>query len=179
MTTPPVEISLIRLNLKNDRRVQLEVYNQYAKRVYASALRIVKDSHEAEDIMQEAFIQAFDKIDRFRGDANLGTWICRIAINKSLDHLKKRKVALVFDENWGNHSDAQWEAEESNYDMSRIKLALADLPTGCRLIFELRMLEEMDYEAIAAELNMKEASVRVQYARARNRIIELVNETYV
>jgi len=63
--------------------------------------------------------------------------------------------------------------------LERIKLALADLPSGCRLIFELRMLEEMDYPAIAAELNMKEASVRVQYARARSRIIELVNETYV
>ncbi len=159
--------------------MQLDVYNTYAKRVYASCYRVLKDAHEAEDFMQEAFIQAFEKIDRFRGEAELGTWICRIAINKCLDQLKKRKVNLVFDEKWSEHSDAQAEAEESAYDLERIKLALADLPSGCRLIFELRMLEEMDYPAIAAELNMKEASVRVQYARARSRIIELVNETYV
>jgi RNA polymerase sigma-70 factor (ECF subfamily) len=139
-------------------------------------LRILNDVHEAEDFMQEAFIQAFNRIDSFRGDSQLASWICRIAINKCLDHLKKRKVQIDADAemDWGIALE-----EESDYDISRIKRAMKDLPEGCRVVFTLYMFEDMDHKTIAKKLGIKEASSRAQYARAKNTIIELVNETYV
>ncbi len=172
--------ALLKRQLKSDRRVQTEVYTTYYRRVYTSCLRILNDAHEAEDLMQEAFIHAFNKIDSFRGESNLGTWICRIAINKCLDHLKKRRVDLKFDEDWERKSTATFNpGEDSNYDVERIQLAMQQLPEGCRLVFYLHMFEEMDHESIAVKLGIKEASSRAQYARAKNKIKELISEAHV
>ena len=172
--------ALLKRQLKTDRRVQTEVYTTYYRRVYTSCLRILNDAHEAEDLMQEAFIHAFIKIDSFRGESNLGTWICRIAINKCLDHLKKRRVDLKFDDDWERKSDASYSPEsDSNYDVERIQLAMQQLPEGCRLVFYLYMFEELDHESIAEKLGIKEASSRAQYARAKNKIKELISEAHV
>lgn len=171
-----MDYSLIKRELKTNRRMQTEVYNSCCKRVFASCLRILNDVHEAEDFMQEAFIQAFNRIDSFRGDSQLSSWICRIAINKCLDHLKKRKVPIDADAEMDQGMALH---EESDYDIDRIKRAMQDLPEGCRVVFALHMFEEMDHKTIAKQLGIKEASSRAQYARAKNKIIELVNETYV
>jgi RNA polymerase sigma-70 factor (ECF subfamily) len=174
-----MEISLIKKQLKKDRRVQTEVYNECCRRVYASCLRILNDPHEAEDFMQEAFIQAFERIDSFRGDSKLSSWICRIAINKCLDHLKKRKIPFDMDADVGREQNAVVDEGDADYDIERIKRAMKELPEGCRIVFTLHLFEEMDHKSIAKKLGIKEASSRAQYARAKNKIIELVNETYV
>jgi len=174
-----MEISLIKKQLKSDRRVQTDVYNECCKRVYASCLRILNDPHEAEDFMQEAFIQAFERIDSFRGESQLSSWICRIAINKCLDHLKKRKLPLDMDAEVGFNHSAVTENYEENYDVDRIKKAMKELPEGCRIVFSLHLFEDMEHKSIAKKLGIKEASSRAQYARAKNKVIELVKETYV
>lgn len=174
-----MEINLIKKQLKSDRRVQTEVYNACCRRVYASCLRILNDPHEAEDLMQEAFIQAFERIDTFRGNSQLSSWICRIAINKCLDHLKKRKVPFDMDAEIDSGRMVQTSDGEGSYDIERIKRAMKDLPEGCRVVFSLHLFEEMDHKSISKQLGIKEASSRAQYARAKNKIIELVNETYV
>jgi len=174
-----MEISLVKKQLKKDRQVQTEVYNSCCKRVYASCLRILNDPHEAEDFMQEAFIQAFDRIDSFRGNSQLSSWICRIAINKCLDHLKKRKVPFDMDAEIERNGMSQSDEVDGDYDIDRIKRAMKDLPEGCRVVFSLHLFEDMDHKAISKQLGIKEASSRAQYARAKNKIIELVNETYV
>jgi RNA polymerase sigma-70 factor (ECF subfamily) len=174
------EHELIKRGLKHDRRMQTDLYNTCYKRVFSSCLRILGDAHEAEDLMQEAFIHAFQRIDTFRGESNISTWICRIAINKCLDHLKKRRVKLEFDEKWENKATGSYyEEEDIGYDTQRILNAMKELPEGCRVIFSLHLFEEMDHAAIAKSLGIKEASSRAQYARAKNRIKELVKETYV
>lgn len=174
-----MEISILKRNLKSDRRLQNEVYQSCCKRVYASCLRILGDPHEAEDLMQESFIQAFERIDSFKGDAMLSSWICRIAINRCLDHLKKRRVSLDFDTDWERLDTGGGETANANYDVERIQRAMKELPEGCRLVFTLYMFEEMDHRSIAKKLGIKEASSRAQYARAKNKIKELVNESYV
>jgi len=174
-----MEINLLKRNLKSDRRLQNEIYRSCSQRVYASCLRILGDTHEAEDLMQEAFIQAFERINTFRGDSMLSSWICRIAINRCLDHLKKRRVSLDFNTDWERLDKREPESETSDYDIERIQRAMQDLPDGCRLVFSLHMFEEMDHRTIAKKLGIKEASSRAQYARAKNKIKELVNETYV
>lgn len=178
----PQEYELLKRTLKTDHRVQTEVYEACSTRVYNSCLRILRDAHEAEDLMHEAFIHAFTRIDSFRGDCALSTWICRIAINKCLDHLKKRRVKLTYLNDWECRPEepaAAATAHEMPYDVQRILQAMEQLPEGCRLVFNLHLLEEMDHVTIAEKLGIKEASSRAQYARAKNRIKELVNRTYV
>lgn len=126
--------------------------------------------------MQEAFIHAFQSIDSFRGEANLCSWICRIAINHCLDFLKKRKVDLKFDDQWENHSTGSYEMEPNleNYQVDQIKKAIEELPEGCRIIFQLHVFEEMEHKVIAEKLGIKEGSSRAQYVRAKAKIKEMI-----
>ena len=69
----------------NNRKSQLQIYNLYYKAMYNTAFRIMKDSAEAEDIMQEAFLTAFQRIENYKGDASFGAWLKRIVVNKAID----------------------------------------------------------------------------------------------
>ena len=126
--------------------------------------------------MQEAFIHAFRSIDSFRGEANLCSWICRIAINRCLDFVKKRKLDLQFDDQWENHQTGSYEMQNDtdDFQVEQIKKAIEELPEGCRIIFQLHVFEEMDHKIIAEKLGIKEGSSRAQYARAKIKIKELV-----
>jgi len=157
------------------------VYNECYKKVYSSCLRILNDAHYVEDFMHEAFIHAFKSIDSYRGEAKISWWICRIAINKCLYHLKNRKGKIVFSDTWDSENGSPQPNEIiSDYgEAERIKRALAQLPEGCRLIFNLHVLEEMDHATIARRLEIKEGSSRAQYARARIKIREILKtESY-
>ncbi|NEN24452.1 RNA polymerase sigma factor [Cryomorpha ignava] len=171
-----LDYTLLKTRLKTDVKVQTEVYNECYKKVYSSCLRILNDVHYAEDFMHEAFIHAFKSIDSYRGEAKLSSWICRIAINKCLDHLKKRKVKIIFSDNWEaeNGHVHLFENSHESAEADRIKYALNQLPEGCRLIFNLHVLEEMDHATIAKRLDIKEGSSRAQYARAKNKIKEIL-----
>ena len=74
--------ALLVLCRKGNQLAQLEVYNRYQNAMYNTAVRIVKNSAEAEDVMQESFIAAFSKLDSFKGTASFGSWLKRIVINK-------------------------------------------------------------------------------------------------
>ena len=159
--------------------MQAEVYNLCYRKVYASCLRVLNDAHYAEDFMHEAFIQAFKSIESYKGEAQLSTWICRIAINKCLDHIKKRKVHIVFSDTWELEAESAWAIQIEDCDVDQIQSAIAQLPEGCRLVFNLHILEGMDHETIASKLGIKPGSSRMQYARARTKIRELINaKTY-
>ena len=170
------DYSLLKRQLKTDVKVQTAIYNECYKKVYSSCLRILNDAHYAEDFMHDAFIHAFKSIDSYRGEAKLSSWICRIAINKCLDHLKKRKVNIIFSDNWEveNGNVPHFENSQDSDETDRIKFALNQLPEGCRLIFNLHVLEEMDHATIAKRLDIKEGSSRAQYARAKNKIKEIL-----
>jgi RNA polymerase sigma-70 factor (ECF subfamily) len=160
--------------------MQTAVYNESYLKVYNACYRILGDVHEAEDQMHEAFIDAFRKIELFRGEAALSTWICRIAINKCLDHLKKRRIKIDFEIASETLTDISDDSiSTGTYDVDRVQRAMGHLPEGCRVVFCLYIFEEMNHAEIAEKLGIKEASSRAQYARAKNKIKELVNSVYV
>ena len=80
---------LIQRCKKSDSSAQMEIYKKYYKAMYNTSFRILKDEFEAEDIMQEAFLTAFTKLDMFKGEVTFGAWLKRIVINKSITQLKK------------------------------------------------------------------------------------------
>jgi RNA polymerase sigma-70 factor (ECF subfamily) len=88
-TNQPHITNLVERCKKFDKNAQLQLYKAYYKAMYNTAHRILKDSFEAEDMMQEAFLTAFTKLDSYKGEVTFGAWLKRIVINKSLTQLKK------------------------------------------------------------------------------------------
>lgn len=159
----------------NDRDAQFEVYKLYYKSMYNTALRIVNDTAEAEDVMQESFLDAFRKIETFKGESGFGTWLRRIVINKSLDTLRGLKDISSIDD----IPDLEIECgEEENYmetlsfRVDAIKKAIHALPDNYRIVLSLFLLEGYDHEEIAQILGVTNNVSRVRFLRAKSRLIE-------
>lgn len=163
----------------NDRIAQMKLYDLYYRAVYNSIIRMVKDSMEAEDLLQETFISAFKSIDRFRSESSFGTWIKKIAINRSLNALGKQSPDIL-DMPEGNIPD-QVEEQSVNYDkfnMEEIKDEIERLPEGYRVVLNLHLLEGMDHDEIGQILNIKPVTSRSQYMRGKQKLVMNLKERY-
>lgn len=170
---------LIDLCRENDRSAQIKIYELYYKAMYNTSLRIVNDSMEAEDIMQESFIDAFKKLDMFKGESSFGTWLKRIVVNKSLDSIKKRKLftADMEKEFVLVEENDPAEAEFVFGEVVKIKEALNNLPDPYRIILSLHLLEGYDHQEIAEILKISYNNVRTRYSRARQKLISDLKNT--
>lgn len=138
--------------------------------MYNTSLRIVGNEHDAEDIMQESFLSAFQKISSYEGKVSFGAWLKKIVINRSLDYLKKKRVAFEeIDEKLpDDNADPFSEAQE--IDMQKIRNAVLRLPEGYRVVFSLYYLEGYDHDEIAGILQISPGSSRSQLLRAKNKL---------
>lgn len=162
-----------------NRKSQLQVYNLYYKAMYNTAFRIVKNSAEAEDVMQESFLQGFRKIDDFKGDASFGAWLKRIVVNKALDTIKKKKESVSLEES-GIDPAAEDVAENYlevlSYKTDQIRKGIEQLEDDDRVIVSLFLLEGYDHEEISQILNISNNASRTRYSRARTRLKDWLNE---
>ena len=141
-------------------------------------MRIVNNDNDAEDIMQEAFLKAFTKIDTYKGEVSFGAWLKRIVINRSLDYLKKRKVKFEEIKEKTTHIiDYQMETKEVNVKV--IKDAIQKLPDGYRVVLSLYLIEGYDHEEISEILGISNSNSRTQYLRAKNKLREILKDTEV
>ena len=146
--------------------------------MYSVCLRIVNDTMEAEDVMQEAFLSAFKKIDSYKGEVSFGAWLKKIVVNRSLDYLKKRKVQFEeVNERTAQISDYQMETKE--VDVQRIKNAVQELPDGYRIVLSLYLIEGYDHEEISQILGISNSSSRTQLLRAKNKLKMILNDKEV
>lgn len=161
---------LIRRLKKGHAKAQFQVYQMHYKMLYNVALRIVQDTAEAEDIMQEAFIAAFDKIQTFEGEGNLGGWLKRICVNRALDALRKRH--LQFEEmNEGYVADlAQEEYDDQDDKLALVTRHLAQMADNHRVLITLHLIEGYTHEEIADQLGMSHSAVRTGYSRAKKKL---------
>ena len=156
------------------RKAQFELYKLYASAMYNVALRIVNDDAEAEDVLQEAFLDAFNRIKDFRQETTFGLWLKQIVINRAINYLRKRKLDLI-------SLDEVEVADEPNYDESEtvlkveaIKTAMNELPDGYRVVLTLYLFEGYDHEEIAHILKITENTSRSQYMRAKRKLNSLL-----
>ena len=141
--------------------------------MYSVSLRIVNDEMEAEDVMQEAFLKAFSKIESYRGEVSFGAWLKKIVVNRSLDVLKKRKVKFEeINEKEAQVADYQMGTKE--VDTEKIKAAIRSLPDGYRIVLSLYLLEGYDHEEISQILNISNSSSRTQLLRAKKKLKQLL-----
>lgn len=172
-----VNIAIIERCQKGERKAFQDLYNLYAKAMFNISVRILNDSNEAEEVLQDAFLKAFEKIDTYDRKYAFGVWLKRIVINRSLDVLKKRKVKFVqMDE--ADFRDEEQD-EESIYDVEAVKKCILELPDGYRTILTLFVFEDYSHKEIAEHLNISEGTSKSQYNRAKKKLIELVKQKMV
>ncbi len=157
---------------RGDRQSQFKLYNLYAKAMYNTALRIVQDEAEAADVLQEAFIDAFTRLDSFRQESTFGLWMKQIVVNKSISALRKRKLELQPLENGEQIAEEMQEEDHIAFQVEAIKKAIDKLPDGYRLVLTLYLLEGYDHEEIAHILRISEATSRSQFLRGKRKLLD-------
>lgn len=172
---------------KGSTTAQFEIYKLYYKAMFNTSLRILQNSSDAEDMIQEAFLNAFTKLDSYRGEVPFGAWLKRIVINKSLTQIKKKnKLQEVNLEVVDNKlaSDNEEEASEMKIDYVNLKVkevskAMAQLKENYRTILNLSLIEGYDNEEIAGIMNISHENCRTTISRAKSRLRKLLMESSV
>lgn len=168
---------------KGDQKAQFQIYKLYYKAMYNTSLRIVMDPMEAEDIIQESFLSAFDELENYSGTVSFGAWLKKIVYNRSVDSFRKsnrimfegiESAELLHDED--NENVAAHEASEFN--IKRMMNTLSGLPEKCRDIISLYFLEGYDHQEISEILSISESTSRSQLSRAKVRLKILFSEKY-
>jgi RNA polymerase sigma-70 factor (ECF subfamily) len=154
-----------------DQKAQFQIYKLYYKAMYNTSLRIVNDTMEAEDIMQESFLSAFEKIDTYSGTVSFGAWLKKIVVNRSLDALNKRKAVFEDIESHVGIRDDTARYEEIDVRVEEVKEAIERLPDGYRVILSLYLLEGYDHDEIAEILSINSSTSRSQLSRAKQKLI--------
>jgi RNA polymerase sigma-70 factor (ECF subfamily) len=170
--------SIINMCKKGDRKAQTHLYSVFYKKVYNSCFRILQNQYEAEDAMQESFIKAFSQLDKYDEVKPFEAWILRIAINTAIDKLRENKPEWVnYDEKFFYHLEDENELEIWELTLEKtkqIKAAIERLPDTARLIINLYLIEGYDHEEISGILNTTSGNVRIQYMRAKQKLIEML-----
>ena len=159
----------------NDSRAQMQLYDQYCKAMFNTAYNFIKDDDIAQDIMQEAFIKAFKKIESFSGEATFGAWLKRIVVNQSLDYIKKQKIQTVeLNDNIVYMADDEpWEVD-AEIKLSAIYKCIEELPQKCKNVVKLYLIEGYDHQEVAQILEISEVASRSQLSRGKSKLKELL-----
>jgi RNA polymerase sigma-70 factor (ECF subfamily) len=163
----------------NNRKAQLKLYKKYCNGMFCVAMRFLKNADDAEDITQEAFIKAFQKIEQFKGEVTFGAWLKRIVINKSIDFLKTKQQKLVSLEEGYMHVDESWTIEEG-ISLEEVKQAIDTLPEKYKYVVMMFLMEGFDHKEISQVLEISESACRTRLSRGKGFLKELLkNKRYV
>ena len=138
---------------------------------------MMQSREEAEDMLQEAFTEAFMKLESFRFESTFGAWLKRITVNKCINEIKRRKADLEFCDDISRFGEKQDDVDDlPNLNVGMIKNAMQELPNGSRMIFQLYLLEGYDHREISQILSVSESNSKSQYMRAKRRIKEILKD---
>lgn len=142
--------------------------------MYNVALRIINHDAEAEDVLQEAFLDAFTRIGDFRSETTFGLWLKQIVVNKSINCLRKRKAEFVSLD--GIEAEALPDTDETGiqWRIEEIKAAVKMLPDGYRVVLSLYLFEGYDHEEISHILKISEATSRTQFMRGKLKLKQIL-----
>jgi len=163
---------------RGDRNAQFKLYKLYYKAMFNTSLRIVNDTAEAEDIIQESFLDAFQRMEGYTGQGSFGSWLKRIAINNSLDALRRTKETVSIEDDILELPDEQDYNNEAaiQIQVKQVMKAIQQLPDDYRVIISLFLLEGYDHEEISGILNISNQLSRTRYSRARQKLLSILKE---
>lgn len=172
------QVDIIEKCKQNNRKAQLQLYNQYCNGMYIVAKRFLHDDADAEDVVQEAFIKAFSKLHQYKAEVTFGAWLKRIVINKSIDFLKSKKQQLVaLDEVHlkvvDTEIDDKWLVDDA-ITLNDVRRAIKQLPETYQYVVMLYLIEGYDHQEISEILNITEVASRTQLFRGKAKLQELL-----
>ena len=172
-----LHIELVEKCKANDRQAQMQLYRQYCDGMFLVAYRYVKNEKDAEDVLQDAFVKAFQRLDQFTGDVSFGAWLKRIVINQSLDLIKSRRHDYIeFDDNLKLiEDDNNWEIDE-HISVNRIKEEVLNLPEKYRYVVMMYLIEGYDHSEIAQVLGITETTCRTRLLRGKGHLKNMLKE---
>lgn len=158
-----------------------QLYHRYKKAMYSISLRLVNIREDAEEVVQDAFVNAFCSIKLYeKSKSSFGVWLKRIVVNKSIDKLKGRRLMSVeVDEDILDENPCTLEIGNSEEMINRmadkIKSGITKLPDGYRTVLSLYLIEGYDHEEIAGILNISVSTSKTQYIRGKQKLLSLIN----
>jgi len=167
---------IIERSKKGNRQAQYQLYKLYSKAMFNICYRMMNDVADAEDMLQEAFSEAFRRLDSFRHESTFGAWLKMIVIHKCINEIKRKKAQLEFFDDMTPFEDEEdlTDVQETGLSPDKIKKAMTELPKGSRMIFSLYLLEGYDHQEISEILGISESNSKTQYMRAKQRIKEIL-----
>ena len=158
-----------------DQSAHSRLYKLYSKAMYNVGYRITGSEEDAEDVLQEAFINAFKNINSYRGDATFGAWLKRIVVNKAINALAKKKhESIPEDENWDIAEEEPTVDYGNELTVERVRQGIEQLPDGYRSVLSLYLLEGYDHQEIAEIMGITESTSKSQLNRAKGKLRELL-----
>ena len=163
--------------IKGDQKAFYEIYKLYSKAMFNICFRIVGNQEEAEDVLQEAFVNAFQKIHSYQGKASFGAWLKKIVVNKAISFLRKQQIEMVeLEDRFEPKNDEQVNDIDLVMKVETIRNAIQKLPNGFRVVFSLYLLEGYDHKEISGILEISESTSKSQYNRAKKKLREILKE---
>ena len=179
---PDRHVELVERCKLGERKAQYELYKNYSKAMFNICMRILNHNGEAEDALQEAFVDAFTNLHQFRQQSTFGAWLKQIVVNKAINHMRGRKVKWVeideFEETLErserNEDSFGLDESETTLEVERVRNAVQKLPDGYRVVLSLYLFEGYDHEEIGEVLGISETTSRTQYMRAKRKLTEML-----
>ena len=161
---------------QGSKKACYELYRLYSKSMLNVAFRIVGNTADAEDVLQEAFLDAFSKVKDFRQETTFGLWLKQIVVNRSVNLLRKRKIEWIEINNELENipDEIREDDDDIQYQVKQIKAAMNKLPEGYRVVLSLYLFEGYDHEEIGQILNIAENTSRTQFLRAKRKLQALL-----
>ena len=174
-----VHSDLVQQCLHGDRVAQSKLYRSFARAMYNVCVRMTGSVPDAEDVLQNAFVDVFGKLHQFRRESSVGAWIKRIVVNHCIDFVRHRRP--IFDALDESHHNYTTESDEEatneralTESVAAVCQAIQLLPDGYRMVLSLYLLEGYDHEEIGQILGVSEQTSKSQYHRGRLRLRELL-----
>lgn len=161
---------------EGDRHAYHQLYKLYSRAMYNVGYRIVNNADEAKDVLQDAFISAFNSLETYRGDAAFGAWLKRIVVNKAINLVRRRRFERM-PENAGFDVKEEEEVDELEgfpFTVEKVRKAIGQLPDGYRVVLSMYLLEGYDHSEIGEILGITESTSKSQFNRSKKKLKEIL-----
>ena len=170
------ESDLIKGCLENDRRMQQELYNRFASKMYGVCLRYTANADDAQDVLQDGFIKVFRKLDSFRREGSFEGWIRRIFVNTAIEHFRRKSYLQPVTDREENTIESRTLSALDGMSEKDILKLVQELSPGYRTVFNLYVVEGYTHKEIASMLEITEGTSKSQLSRAKVILQDMIRQ---